>query len=479
MGVLEDRIRETLARHAGPVAPRPMPPGTVAAVRRRLAVVVGATAVIALAAIVGLVAMLSVWPRARELRPAAPDERSPLERVPPGWPAVEVTDPGAATLPPPSDRVGAGPVTLVAGSVDGSPFALWAWTQGEAAGRICLGLGGPAAAGASVPEPQRPGCVRGGMPDADLAVFASSADRSDRTAVFGLVTDRVFEAWVSVGEGGWYEVPLIHAILGRDEIRAFVAFPPSPDGAIEVYGPGGLAHGALLARATVCDATSTGWCRSTVSQFASTSSDPAEGIEPPAPGEWPDVVLGGDFEPYVDHEVGAGGVLDPGVVTSKEPIIWGTVQGVPFSLTAFNVDGSGDWIGHGGPNGEPGPAGELFLGAGGRYGGGGLALYRSTPWEPSDLGLRGFGFGAGPLTAYAGVVSQRVAAVEFRFEDGQVRSVEPVPGPPGVEAGYVLLWAPNDLGGEVVALAEDGSVLQRSTLCLPARDIEPAANTAC
>jgi hypothetical protein len=479
MGVLEDRVRETLARHAGSVAPRPMPPGTVAAVRRRSAAVAGVTAVVVLAAIVGLVAMLSVWPRTGEHRPAARDERSPLERVPLGWPAVEVTDPAAAPLSPHPTPVGAGPVTLVAGSVDGSPFALWAWARGEAAGRICLGLGGPAAVGASIPEPQRPGCARGGMPDADLAVFAASGDRPDLTAVFGIVHERVFEVWVSVADGGWYEVPLIHAALGRAEIRAFVAFPPSSDGAIEVYGPGGLEHGALLARATFCDATSTGWCRSTVSQFAPTASNPAEGVEPPAPGEWPDVVPGGNFEPYVDHELGPGGVLDPGVVTPKRPIIWGTVQGVPFSLTAFNVDGSGDWVGNGGPNGEPGPAGQLFLGSGGRHGGGGFALYRSTPWEPSDLGLRGFGFGAGPLTAYVGVVSQRVAAVDFRFEDGQVRSVEPVPGPPGVEAGYFLLWAPNDLGGEVVALAEDGSVLQSSTLCLPARDIEPNANVAC
>ena len=195
-------------------------------------------------------------------------------------------------------------------------------------------------------------------------------------------------------------------------------------------------------------------------------------IVPPAPGTWPDVVNGADVAPYVDHEIDSRGVLDPGVIGQKVPIAWGTVQGIPWSLTAFMVDGRGDWEAHGGPEGVPGPAGQLFLGAHGQFGGGGLSLYNTIPWLPRDLGLSSMAFGSGPLTVHVGVVADSVTAVQFRFEDGTEMSQAPIPGSPGVDAGYLLLWAPNDVGGTIQALEAKGSVLVEHVLHLPAIGLE-------
>jgi hypothetical protein len=48
-----------------------------------------------------------------------------------------------------------------------------------------------------------------------------------------------------------------------------------------------------------------------------------------------------------------------------------------------------------------------------------------------------------------------------------------------VRASYFVLWAPNDLRGEAVALGPDGSVLQTVELCLPAADIDPSSSVGC
>lgn len=195
-------------------------------------------------------------------------------------------------------------------------------------------------------------------------------------------------------------------------------------------------------------------------------------ISPPAPGEWPVVTLGGDFTPYVDHVVDQNGVRDSGVVTAKTVIAYGTVQGVPWSLAAFLTDGTGDWTG------PAGPCGELFLGAGGDYGGSGLCLNSVTRPRSTDLGLTDLVFGSGPITAYAGVVSDRVAQVVFHFDDGDARAAEMIPGPSGVDARYFVLFVPNGSTGDVQALSQDGRVLGDGTMCVPAH-IESDANVGC
>ena len=194
-------------------------------------------------------------------------------------------------------------------------------------------------------------------------------------------------------------------------------------------------------------------------------------IVPPEPGAWPVVVNGGDVVPYIDHGVDVQGVLDPGVIGEKIPVGWGTVQGTPWTLTAFMVRG-GDWEAHAGPDGSPGPAGELMLGPHGQFGGGGPSLFNTIPWLPRDLGLSSMAFGSGPLTVHLGVVADSVTAVQFRFEDGTEISQAPIPGPPGVDAGYCILWAPNDVGGTIRALDAEGSVLVEHVLHLPAIGLE-------
>ena len=198
-------------------------------------------------------------------------------------------------------------------------------------------------------------------------------------------------------------------------------------------------------------------------------------IVPPEPGAWPVVANGGDVVPYIDHGVDVQGVLDPGVIGKKIPVAWGKVQWTPWTLTAFMVRG-GDWEAHGGPDGSPGPAGELMLGPDGQFGGGGLSFYNTIPWLPRDLGLSSMAFGSGPLTVHLGVVDGSVKVVQFRFEDGTEISEAPVAGPPGMDAGYFILWAPNDVGGTIRALDAAGSVRVEHVLHLPADGLEPNAN---
>ena len=97
MNDLETRLRDGLLRRAGPPLLPTMPPGTIGRVRRRQAVVssVATFVVIALAATgIGLFRTTpsNVGSASGSLRPPA----SLLERVPEGWPSVDILDPSGA-----------------------------------------------------------------------------------------------------------------------------------------------------------------------------------------------------------------------------------------------------------------------------------------------------------------------------------------------------------------------------------------------
>jgi hypothetical protein len=180
-------------------------------------------------------------------------------------------------------------------------------------------------------------------------------------------------------------------------------------------------------------------------------------------GEWPEVSYGGDFTPYVDHVIDMEGVLDPDVVGKKHVVAYGTVQGIPWSLTGFmSTDHSYDPI----------PVGELFLGPGGQFGGSGLGF--SGP----QFGVRGTGFGSVGLTAYAGIVGESVAAVEFRPASGEARPIRLFEGPSTVSARYFVLWPPTGAVGEIVALDASGEVVDQASLCVSA-DIPEDSTVGC
>ena len=170
-------------------------------------------------------------------------------------------------------------------------------------------------------------------------------------------------------------------------------------------------------------------------------------------GEWPEVSYGGDFTPYVDHWIDMQGVLDPDVVGKKHVVAYGAVQGIPWSLTGFMSTDHSD---------EPIPVGELFLGLGGQFGGSGLRF--SGP----QFGVSGTGFGSVGLTAYAGIIGESVAAVEFRPASGQARPIRLFAGPSTVGARYFVLWPPTGAVGEIVALDASGEVVDQASLCVPA-----------
>jgi hypothetical protein len=468
MNDLELEVRAALRRHAGSIDVRSMPPRTGRSVRARQA---GFVARIALVAAVGLIAAALVavsLPHGSRLSPASDGFTSPLEHVPPGWPLVDVHDPRLATVPVVDDpALRSGPQVLVSGEVEGSAFTLVAWTDiAHGRDQACLGFAGLADPGEAVSAGPSTGYCTGErdgvLQGADLALFGLQGSAPGLMANFGFATDRVAEVWAAAGDQGFFQIPTIGGPSGW-RATAFLFFPEPGSGSVEAYSEGGFSGGTALSRADVCAVgTVAGTCRPSVDQLFPISSDPPRGLEAPAPTEWPEVTYGGAFTPYVDHEANSAGVVDPGVIGQKVPVLWGTVQGVPWSLTAYDARGDGA-----GPQGEPGPAGQLFLGSDGAYGGSGLGLYGTTPWQPNDLGLTGLVFGSGPLTAYAGVVSSRVSRVELRLTDGAVRDVRLVAGPAGVDAGYFVVWTPNGTTGEIVALASDGSVVQSARLCAP------------
>jgi hypothetical protein len=489
MTATEEKVREALATRAGTPITGAMPARARRRIRLRQAgVAAGLTsfvaAVLAVGAIVyGSVGVSNPVPGGR-VDPAADGYTSPLENVPPGWPIVDIQDPSGASVPAVDDpNAEAAPIVVAAGTVDGSSFVFYAWTdrRGEQE-TSCLGLVGLAEPGEPTSAGPNTSYCQGPADDvlvhADLAVFGLQASPDGPMADFGFVSHRVAALAAAAGDQGFFEMPLLDGPAGW-RARAFLFFPQTGAGSIEAYSQGGIGGGTVLSRSDLCSVgDAAGTCRPRIEQLYPMDATPPKGVPAPAPGAWPDVTYGGSFAPYVDHEVSASGVLDPGVVGQKTPVEWGTVQGVPWSLTAFDVRNAGAWRGDAGPDGEPGPAGEIFLGADGRFGGSGLALYSRVPWRPSDLGVTGAIFGSGPLTVYAGVVSDRVVRVEFRFDDGTVRTPDLVRGPADVDASYFVLWVPNGARGEILALSSGGSIVASSSMCAPG-SVASDANAGC
>ena len=175
------------------------------------------------------------------------------------------------------------------------------------------------------------------------------------------------------------------------------------------------------------------------------------------PGEWPDVRRGGVSDPYVDREVG-----DDEVLTDKVVIASGYVEGTEWSMTAFAADHSG--IGNIGW----GTCAELFLGDLGDNGG--VRLCTNVEGDPGqrDLRIAGTSFGTGPVTAYAGIVSDAVAGVVFDLADGSRVPADLVDGPKALGGRYFVLFVPNDAAGTVSALDAAGSPIASEPLCVGA-----------
>jgi hypothetical protein len=167
------------------------------------------------------------------------------------------------------------------------------------------------------------------------------------------------------------------------------------------------------------------------------------------------VTFGGEFEPYVDHQANADGVVDPGVVGEKTVIAYGTVQEAPWSLVAYNVR-------YPGAPGEVSPASDLFItGVGGSTG---ATLFDTTPWTPSDLSAGRMHGDDDQFDSIDGVVSSRVGAVHLELSDGTTRDVPLIPSPAGVDARYFVIFIPRQVEGRLVAIDSAGQEVEQ--MCL-------------
>lgn len=171
---------------------------------------------------------------------------------------------------------------------------------------------------------------------------------------------------------------------------------------------------------------------------------------------WPDVTEGEGSPPRV-----AGTSVDEGLVLARpcELVAWGTVAGVPWQIQAYvTAPGrAGKWWEHG----PVGPELEFFLGEDSAFGGGGAQTRLN---EGTHLAATIGFFGSKPeIVSWLGVVSETVAAVEVRLDDGDVRRIELHDGPPGFHRMF-WFFPPRGARGHVVALDDEGHALQRDPL---------------
>ncbi|MDP9343154.1 MAG: hypothetical protein M3Q23_13910 [Actinomycetota bacterium] len=182
------------------------------------------------------------------------------------------------------------------------------------------------------------------------------------------------------------------------------------------------------------------------------SPSPSPSPAPPAPspsfGPWPVVAIGGDFTPYDGAGTGE---------RQRRVVAYGTVDGVPWSVTVgleeyttnrcvglfLKMDG-GTFCSEKGPQTLPG---------------------MSVLSTASNLGI-----------GYVGVLAPAVKDVTVHLDDGEVRPVAILPGPPGDDLNYFVLFPPPRAPGVVVANDARGNVLGRAPLCAWDRDRSPGTS---
>lgn len=501
MKTLDARIRDSLRREAGVYHARAMPMGTVRRVRvRQVMSLAGSLAVVAALA-------TSVMVLASALSGPAPERLAsspPFDGLPENWPTVRVEDPSVAFVeaPPGVDEAR----VLVSGTADDAYFSLFAYHGGERDGP-CLGLAGPTTQprGTSPgpppeysPAPQRGGfggaishtCAFPGpkpVPEeSDLMILGHKEAGTRPVAVLGFVSSRVHRLSVCVYPGDpcttGVDAPLFDGPRSWEGIRAFLFFPPpGREGTMVALDD----QDRALARGELCTWSSdvSGGCRIDSEQMTTAGTVPQE-IRLDVPDGWPNVTLGGFDTPYVDHQVSAGGDVDPGVIGVKRAVLSGFVafgpfDDVPWSVSMSQVDAT--------DSGYPGWCLDLYVGytwsmRAGTYRGStvtGTCALNGQPLLPprvADMlahgGVGTFEIGSSSerwwdLEAYVGIVSTGVASVELIDPSGVAVPIELRAADPGSPRFFVFFPRPGTRG---VLVARDavGSELARWDLCLPA-----------
>src|SRR5262245_49981396 len=173
-------------------------------------------------------------------------------------------------------------------------------------------------------------------------------------------------------------------------------------------------------------------------------------------GSWLPVLDGGGERPRVIDQG-----LDEDLVYERPPalVAWGTVDGIPWRIqSAVTAPGPGaKWWEHG----PVGPDLVFMLGRDDAFGGGGVnaMLNEGTHMTAS---IHFFGSHQS-IVSWAGVVSDDVARLEVRLEDGDRRSIELHNGPDGFPR-FFWFFPPRRARGVVVAFDADGIELQSAAL---------------
>jgi hypothetical protein len=259
---LETRLRNELVRRAG-IPTATMPGGTLGRVRRRQAIFVTVAASLAIVLATSGIGLLRTSPSdvgsgSEPLQPPT----SPLERVPEGWPSVDVLDPSGA-YPPPAADVDAvdGVRVLATGTVEGYGFSFLAWTgSGDPAddapnGPCVLFVGpSPTSSNRGGGGPISSTCGHAWDPPipegADLIVTSQQDAAAEGVgATFGFVSERVSDLVVSMGDGTSRSIPILRGPAGWEGVRAFLVFAPADrSGVLSALA----SDGTLLARGSTC-----------------------------------------------------------------------------------------------------------------------------------------------------------------------------------------------------------------------------------
>jgi hypothetical protein len=183
-------------------------------------------------------------------------------------------------------------------------------------------------------------------------------------------------------------------------------------------------------------------------------------------GAWP-LVEEGEGDPPGP----SAGWVDEDLILTQNPqvLAWGRVDGIAWQIDAWSTaPGPGaQWWEHG----PVGPEMAFSLGEGARFGGGGSETRLN---DGTDLAASIHFFGSSPsIVSWIGVVSDRVAHIEVRIDDGETRTVDIRHGPPLLPRLFSF-FPPRGATGTVVAIGVGGEELQTETLL--DTDVPPNAN---
>jgi len=168
-------------------------------------------------------------------------------------------------------------------------------------------------------------------------------------------------------------------------------------------------------------------------------------------------------EPYTEQVIGQEVYL----VTQKHVVGAGHVSGVEWSLAGYDTRAH---TGDGFPTFLGGSCGDLMVGDQGEYGGISFCIHTDETSGDAIFAMAGFGNdvdpGVGPITGYAGLVTDRVASVELRLSDGTTRELPLYDAPSGIDARYFAVFLPAGSAGRIVAIGSGGADLDSGGLCV-------------